>query len=961
LSFLTSYRWRLIVAAVVLATYAALGFFLVPRIVASQLQTYATDTLRRELQVGEIRFNPFTFTVEVDRLALTEHDKPLMSFQHLLVNGELASVWQRRINLKEVRLDAPDAELVIDRDGSVNLAQLIPAPEVAATEIPAKSSEPPRIRIGLLSVSSGRVGIEDQTATRPFKTALTPIQFTLTEFKTDLNYHNAYTFSGVTLAGEQLEWSGAFTVQPLGSNGLFAVRKLKVATLQSYLPETLPFTLLSGELDLQGDYRVSLDPTLSFDVHLPTVAVSSLAIAERGVLQPTIALERGLITGIAMSYAQRSLGIKKIELAGATVDLRRDADGALNIDRLFAANEKSAEPIVSTPSASSSAVASGAPWKLSIEQVAVDGAMKFADSSVKPSAQFELNPLSFSVDGWSNATDAKVKVMSEAIVNAQGKWNIQGDIHLSPLNATVDLQLDEIPLPLLQPYIAKSTQLTLHTGTLSARGAVNYDATKSKPSMRWVGDVGIDNLRTTDNLVNEDFVKWKQLGLIGVRATVNPDRVSIEKVIVKQPYARVVIAADKTVNASYALSAETTAVVQDQRTASPSSAKAETSKPLPMRINQVQIVDGAANFADYSIQPNFATAIVDLYGTINGLSSDPASRAQVQLVGKVDRYAPVDVNGEINVLSAAKYSNVALNFSNMELTTFNPYSGKFAGYSISKGKLTTQLRYRVEDRKLDAQHHVVIDNLEFGEKTDSKDAAPIPLKLAIAVLKDRNGVIDLDLPIAGTLDDPQFRLAPIIWDAFVGVLKKVATAPFAAIGALFGGGDELAYVDFKPGSAVLSDLEREKLKKVSQALVERPELKLNIPLTVVGDSDAAAIADQKLAALQAPTTSPIAQQIALLEMALKKNGPLLYPSEAAFTASTEEVQQRKLEFLRTELLKAMRPDAASLDVLAKDRAGAVQAALLTNTELDAPRIFLINERSDQKENGALVRMEMTLE
>jgi len=218
---------------------------------------------------------------------------------------------------------------------------------------------------------------------------------------------------------------------------------------------------------------------------------------------------------------------------------------------------------------------------------------------------------------------------------------------------------------------------------------------------------------------------------------------------------------------------------------------------------------------------------------VSGLSSNPASRAKVKLDGKVDKYAPVDINGEVNLLAAAKYTDIAMSFRNIELTSFNPYSGKFAGYNISKGKLSTELKYKVADRKLDAAHHIVLDNLEFGAKTDSKDAAPIPLKLAVALLKDRNGVIDVNLPVSGTLDDPKFRLGPIIWKAILGLLTKIVTAPFAALGALFGGGEELAFVDFPAGSAVLPPEQVEKLNKLAKALIERPQLKLSVPLTVV--------------------------------------------------------------------------------------------------------------------------------
>jgi hypothetical protein len=503
--------------------------------------------------------------------------------------------------------------------------------------------------------------------------------------------------------------------------------------------------------------------------------------------------------------------------------------------------------------------------------------------------------------------------------------------------------------------------------------------------------VRVDSLKTTDTLANEDFVKWQRLAINGITFTSNPDRLSIEQIVVREPYARVIIAADQATNVSHVLSSPgdlkadnkdgsesklpaTEVAQQAPATPSKSTASKSSDKPMPIRVKRVQVIDGSANFADYSVQPSFATAILDLNGTVVGLSSDPASRAQVKLEGKVDRYAPVDISGEVNMLAAAKYTDIALKFANMELTTFNPYSGKFAGYNISKGKLSTELHYRVQDRKLDAQHHIVIDNLEFGAKTDSKDAAPIPLKLAIALLKDRNGVIEINLPVGGSLDDPKFRIAPIVWQALIGVLKKIAMAPFAAIGAMFGGGDELAYVEFDPGSAALSALEAEKLNKVAQGLVERPELRLNIPLTTVDARDSDALAQKALLALlppalaaasDDPTTKP--QRIAAFEAALKRStgSPIVYPASDPALPKPEPAAllDAKLSYLQQELLKTLKPDAVALDSLARQRANAVQAAVLANTALDAQRVFLINEQAKKSETASVhaVRMEMELE
>jgi hypothetical protein len=384
-----------------------------------------------------------------------------------------------------------------------------------------------------------------------------------------------------------------------------------------------------------------------------------------------------------------------------------------------------------------------------------------------------------------------------------------------------------------------------------------------------------------------------------------------------------------------------------------------------MRIKNITVGGGSALFADYSITPSFSTGIVELGGTITGLSSQPDSRAKVQLAGKVDRYAPVDISGEVNLLSAATYTDLALNFRNMELTTFNPYSGKFAGYNISKGKLSTELRYKIQDRKLDAQHHIVVDNLEFGDKTDSKDAAPIPIKLAVALLKDRNGVIDLQLPIGGSLDDPSFRIGPIVWKALLGLLTKIATAPFALLGSLFGGGDELAYVDFQAGSADLPAAQMEQLTKLAHALAERPQLRLDVPVTVLPDEDSKAIATTNLYT-RVPqledTTDEAAVRKRLTQLeALYKTSNKVAPEYPAETQTDKTIDwNARTAWIEARLLEGMQPDQPTLEALARQRAQAVQAAVLTNTGVAPERVFITTERGASLNEGR-VRMELKLE
>ncbi|HEV7445496.1 MAG TPA: DUF748 domain-containing protein, partial [Steroidobacteraceae bacterium] len=222
------------------------------------------------------------------------------------------------------------------------------------------------------------------------------------------------------------------------------------------------------------------------------------------------------------------------------------------------------------------------------------------------------------------------------------------------------------------------------------------------------------------------------------------------------------------------------------------------------------------------------------------------SRAKVELKGKVDRYAPVHIWGETNPLAATTYSDIKMSFKGVELTSVTPYSGRFAGYKIEKGKLSVDIDYKIENRQLTAAHKFVIDQLELGERVESPDAIKLPIKIAVALLKDRNGVIDVDLPVTGSLDDPQFKIAPLIWKAVVNLLVKVATAPFAMLGRLFGGGEQMNYIDFQPGSAVLEPAEHDKLSALVKALKEKEKLELDVPVTYSPDLDRTGLATAHL-------------------------------------------------------------------------------------------------------------------
>ena len=383
---------------------------------------------------------------------------------------------------------------------------------------------------------------------------------------------------------------------------------------------------------------------------------------------------------------------------------------------------------------------------------------------------------------------------------------------------------------------------------------------------------------------------------------------------------------------------------------------------MPMSIKKIALHAGQAKFADLSVQPNFATGIQDIEGTVVGsYRPKPNSRAKVDIHGAVDQFSPVAITGEVNVLSTALYTDLGLSFRNMELSTFNPYSGKFAGYSIAKGKLTTELHYKVEGRKLDAHHHIIVDQLEFGPKTESKDAVSLPIKLAVALLKDRNGVIDLDVPVSGTLDNGEFRLGPIIWKVFVNILEKAVTAPVlpcsdpcSAAAPIYN--SSIFELQAQPD---LDAAGADKVKTVVKALNGRPQLKIEVPIAWVGDLDrpalieaqfqsqvrdarAAAGSGKKSAAAAADFDSldPAAQAEVLTQLYAKNlGGEPKYPPEVTGIKPKPDLAAAKAAFLKQALRAHIVVADADLTALGQQRAMAVQQGLLTDTQLDPAQAY----------------------
>ncbi|HEV2700897.1 MAG TPA: DUF748 domain-containing protein [Steroidobacteraceae bacterium] len=975
------------VALLVVAAYGLFGFYGVPALIRSQGTAFVMQKYQRTLQLGDIHFNPFTLELDLRDFAFPDSDgKPMLGAHRLYVNLQLASIWNRGATFKDIQLEAPAIHAQLRTDGSLNLADLA---KPFANQPSTPPAAPARIFLGRLAVIGGEFTFIDLGHPTTLHAELRPVNFELRDFNTIGNGANGYTLAAATLAGETFHWSGTLEVSPVASKGRFDVKALRVTTLTGFAGPAVPLTVSSGVITLDGGYDFALhDGVAGLQIDLQTLALDNLALRPHAGQSDYVVLPRIEINGTHVDLAERSVLVDAVKVAGGQIHGWLNDNGTLNLVQLAGSSGAGTPASAAPVTAPATASAPTAPtWSVKVPKIDLAGlAVDFEDHSLTPAPRFTLAPLDISVGQFQWPFGPPLAIQVKASLNQSATLNANAQVTLPDATAKAHVELTGFELPVLQPYVARYTGLALLSGRLGFKGDIERS---DKGALTVTAETDVARFRTVDDELQMDFIKWDRLNVAGIKYQSSPAALSIRSIRAQAPYARVIIDQNRNINITEALkpAGSVTAAPAPAPAAPPPVAKSSSTTrtvhlapashatTMPLSIGTVQITNGSANYADQWIQPHFAIGIQQLNGTIDGLSSDPNSRAKIDLNGSVDRYAPAHIWGETNLLSQATYTDISMSYRGIELTGVTPYSGHFAGYKIAKGKLTVDLKYHIENRQLTASHHIVVDQLQLGDKVDSPDAVNLPLKLAVSLLKDRNGVIDLDLPVTGSLDDPQFKIGPIIWKVFVNLIEKAVTAPFKLLGSLFGGGDQVNVVEFAPGSAALDATAQTRLASITKALDARPGLELDIPDTYSTQTDSPALATHELEnmlrkragiAADAPPADPATQFKLLLAQYREELG-----SKAPLPPATQELTTAKKSKdatpdyaaanaeLTTALLQRIKIDDTQLQALGTRRAHAVQDVLLHDTDIDPARIFLINTTT-QPPPGNTVRLELAL-
>lgn len=579
---------------------------------------------------------------------------------------------------------------------------------------------------------------------------------------------------------------------------------------------------------------------------------------------PVATLEKVNLRDGEVSLENQKASVQSILFSGLKTQVIKEANKPVNWQSIL----KTTPNTPRKASAESNQQSEKSNWALSLKKLALDNAsLRVEDRSLNTPVILDIEKIALVIQDSSLDLSQPVSVNAAFQVKQGGQFTAQGKLTPLPLKADLNVKLTQLMLKPFGPYISQFAFLKLNGGNTGASGKLLVKEGKNL-AVAFNGGFSVNKLSLVEEASNAPFLSWERVSSDNLEVSLAPNRVRMTQLQVIKPISKFIIHEDRSMNITRILRnqpspplttlpaenaspkqldtatntdvAKSTLVVDvpapqavakktPQVISKAEASKAPATEAFPVSIETIRIDNAELDFADLSLVPQFGTLINSLTGVINGVSTNTASVAQVELDGKVDDYGSARIRGSIQPFDATNFTDLALSFKNLEMNRLTPYSGKFAGRRIDSGKLSVDLEYKIKQRQLAGENKFIINKLKLGEKVDSADAANLPLDLAIAILEDSDGIIDLDLPISGSLDDPKFSYGNIVWKAIKNVLTKIVTSPFRALGNLFGADSEkLEAISFEVGSSVIAPPEQEKLKTISQALSKRAGLALGI-------------------------------------------------------------------------------------------------------------------------------------
>ncbi|WP_246793156.1 DUF748 domain-containing protein [Burkholderia perseverans] len=971
------------------------------------------EPLRRALHFDEIR-------VEAPELTLTRDAAGLLNVQRLAAAQGASGAGAAS------PVAAVSSATSSGASTSASAAASPAAAASTATATPA-SPRPLDLTVSRLAIDNGTIRVSDASVSPPVALTLANLKTTLTGFTLQGRQPAKFWISTSLAQGGALRAAGAISLAQQQAGGHLTIDALALPAIAPYLASASRAKLLDGRLGASVDAFADWSKApLAANIGPSTLTLSALKLGAPYAKAPVIALSKASVGVTRIDLGARTAELASIDVDGLSADVARLKDGQIDLASLAGpAHDARVEHEHVARAAESTQAA--APWHYRIGALNLtDAKANVTDLSTPRPVKLAFSPLTLTLGPISDDLSKPLPLSLRTTLNRKGSVEIAGEVRATPLDARLRIDGKRLDAAAFEPYFGSALNATIASALLDAKGdlAVSQAGAATKASYR--GDLALVDVRLLDKASSDPFAGWRSLALSNLKANYDSARgtdVDAARVTFANFYGRVLLDAQGRLNlndvvakqsgpaqsltrgagstngteplplsptasavaaasaqpASAATPSQDVASATTAAAAVPASAPAlvtaapAPSRPVRMRVGELVLRDGRVTYTDNFIRPNYTADLVAIKGTVGAFGTESQTPAPVDIGASLEGNGPISIKGSVNPLIAKPALDLTASAHGIELTNLTPYSAKYAGYPITKGKLNVDLHYQLADDQLSANNHIFIDQLTFGDHVDNDTATKLPVRLAISLLKNSRGEIDVNIPVSGSLSNPEFSVGGLIWHAVLNLLKKAVTAPFSLLASAFGGGgEELGYVEFAPGLATLSDAAKQKLDTIAKLLAEKPSIRLDLTGRVDPARDEPGLREAYVERLvrQQKLKDVVGQGESVDPMTVK-----VAPDEAtqyltrAYKAADFKKPRNLIGLQKTlpdaEMRQALEDhapvDEASLRGLAQARAQAVREYL--DGKVDASRMFVVAPKLDAKgieDKGATTRVDFGL-
>lgn len=916
-------------------------------------------------------------------------DGDVVSFSQVAFKMEKFSLGDNELILTDVNLDDPYFKVIRQKDNGINWAGYFPAQPEADGESAAPAdtddvapANPFHLQVNEVTIDSGVLEFLDRAVPGGF--SRTYPRFTLTASDINTRGHKTTSFNCSIGKDGIIQANGNATMQPLSATVKIMGENIALPTYKPYLDSALPVRVASGTSGFHAEIDFAMDgdaPVLS--VKNGGLLLENLAVHKPKVKQPSMGLKRLAVSGASLDLAGRDVQLEQVQATAPMVRLVKYQNGEIDLVQLFAGDGDTAP---STGASAQSADTDDTPWTATIKTVTVEeGTASLQDLSLKNTATLSLRRIKAELSNISTRKGASMRYKVSTRWGGGGALGAGGRLALDPLKTSGRLWLRKVGLRPLDGQLGEFTELLFADGSTS--GDLDYSFIMgNKPVFSVTGDVGLDDVQLKANWGDGEVAGIDGFKLTKFQFANEPYRLSAAEVNLNNPRATIRFDKDGRLNLRRAFRIPEPEPVSKEKEAeeleeeeqeiekmveagdegeTTDSAEVPAEEPSffeAIEIGKVAMTDGAVTFTDASVEPDYTANITDMRLMLTDIAQTEEARPKVDFSAKIGP-TPMSVTGTLNPVITPIFSDLVISVNGMELVPVTPYTLEYLAYPVEKGRLYADVLFKTENWELIAENKFFIEQLVLGPKDKRPDAPSVPVKFGLALLQDGNGDMELNLPIRGRLDDPDFHIGGIVFKAIASLFVKALASPFTLIGSIFGGGGEdMDFVLFQPGRHDLDPGGITKLETTIEALTKREKLSLEVDGVIDPVADRNGLVDvkfnNKIKLQKYEDLSRKEQAETTLERVVV--GPQEY-EEYLFEAYKDEpdeegirpttlfmVDEQPVDVMEKFIRDRIVVTESDLQELAMQRANAVKEFIIGRKPSLADRVFLLDRKEDKE-------------